>query len=117
MADLIIEVLPYAIGVFASPLPVIIAIVMLFTPRPLPTSVTYVVTWIAGLTAVTVVLLTFTLLSFASFSSTWGLRDVYVGPLEGGVGSFQIAGVICQFVLQIDHFLFASSNAGGNRGA
>ena len=56
MADLIIEVLPYAIGVFASPLPVIIAIVMLFTPRPLPTSVTYVVTWIAGLTAVTVVL-------------------------------------------------------------
>ncbi len=56
MADLIIEVLPYAIGVFASPLPVIIAIVMLFTPRPLPTSVTYVVTWIAGLAAVTVVL-------------------------------------------------------------
>ena len=36
MADLIIEVLPYAIGVFASPLPVIIAIVMLFTPAPYP---------------------------------------------------------------------------------
>ncbi len=56
MAELIIEVLPYAVGVFASPLPVIIAIVMLFTPRPRPTSVTYVATWVAGLTAVTVLL-------------------------------------------------------------
>lgn len=56
MANLILEVLPYAVGVFASPLPVIIAVVLLFTPRPRPTSVTYVVTWIAGLTVATVVM-------------------------------------------------------------
>lgn len=53
---MIIELLPFAAGVFASPLPVIIGIVLLFTPRPRPTSVTYVVTWIAGLTFATVVL-------------------------------------------------------------
>jgi len=56
VTDLIIELLPFAAGVFASPLPVIIGIVLLFTPRPRPTSVTYVVTWIAGLTFATVVL-------------------------------------------------------------
>jgi threonine/homoserine/homoserine lactone efflux protein len=56
MVDLIVELLPYAVGVFASPLPVIIAIVMLFTPRPRVTSVTYVTTWVAGLTLVTVLL-------------------------------------------------------------
>ncbi|HRY09292.1 MAG: GAP family protein [Actinobacteria bacterium] len=56
MPELIIEVLPYAAGVFASPLPVIIAIVMLFTPTPRPTSFTYVATWVTGLTVVTVVL-------------------------------------------------------------
>lgn len=56
MSQLILDVLPYAVGVFASPLPVIVAIVMLFTPRPLGTTLTYVLTWIAGLTAVTVLL-------------------------------------------------------------
>ena len=53
---MIIELLPFAVGVFASPLPVIVGIVLLFTPRPRPTSVTYVVTWIAGLTLATVVM-------------------------------------------------------------
>lgn len=43
-------------GVLASPLPVIAAIVMLFTPRPRATTLTYVLTWIAGLTAVTLLL-------------------------------------------------------------
>jgi threonine/homoserine/homoserine lactone efflux protein len=56
VTDLIIELLPYAAGVFASPLPVIVATVLLFTPRPRPTSVTYVVIWIAGLTLATVVM-------------------------------------------------------------
>jgi hypothetical protein len=35
------------------------------------------------LTAVTVVLLTFTILTFASFSSSWGTRRTYVGPSMG----------------------------------
>lgn len=56
MPQLIVDVLPYAVGVFASPLPVIVAIVMLFTPRPLATTVTYVLTWVSGLTIVTAVL-------------------------------------------------------------
>lgn len=55
VATLIMEILPFAIGVFASPLPVIMAVVFLFTPRPRPTSVTYVVTWVLGVTAATVV--------------------------------------------------------------
>ncbi|MBP7405537.1 MAG: GAP family protein [Candidatus Microthrix sp.] len=56
MMQLIVEVLPFAVGVFASPLPVIVSVVLLFTPRPRPTTVTYVVTWIAGLTLATVVM-------------------------------------------------------------
>jgi len=35
------------------------------------------------LTAVTVVLLTFTILTFASFGSTWGIRQSYQGPVIG----------------------------------
>jgi len=35
------------------------------------------------LTAVTVVLLTFTILTFASFSSSWGNRRTYTGPMFG----------------------------------
>ncbi len=56
VTDLTIQLLPYAAGVFASPLPVIVGIVLLFTPRPRPTSITYVLTWIAGLTLATVVM-------------------------------------------------------------
>jgi hypothetical protein len=36
------------------------------------------------LTAVTVVLLTFTILTFASFSNVWGNRRTYLGPLPDG---------------------------------
>lgn len=60
MGELIAEILPFAFGVFASPLPVIVAILMLFTARPRVTSLAYVATWVAGVTAVTVV---FTLLA------------------------------------------------------
>ncbi len=35
------------------------------------------------LTAATVVLLTFTILTFASFSSSWGARRTYAGPISG----------------------------------
>ncbi len=35
------------------------------------------------LTAVTVVLLTFTILTFASFGSSWGNRRTYTGPMSG----------------------------------
>ena len=36
-----------------------------------------------ALTAVTVLLLTFTILTFASFGSSWGLRTTYEGPMSG----------------------------------
>ncbi len=65
MPELILEILPFAIGVFASPLPVIIAIVMLFTPEPRGTSVLYVATWVMGLTVVTV--------AFTLFAEALGL--------------------------------------------
>jgi len=35
------------------------------------------------LTATTVVLLTFTILTFASFGSSWGIRETYEGPMSG----------------------------------
>lgn len=54
MGELILEVVPFGIGVFASPLPVILAILMLFTQRPRITSLVYVGTWLAGVAAVTV---------------------------------------------------------------
>lgn len=53
MSELILEVLPFGVGVFASPLPVILAILMLFTQRPMAISGVYVATWLAGVTAVT----------------------------------------------------------------
>ena len=53
--QLILDVLPYAAGVFASPLPVILGIVLLFTPEPRHTSMVYVITWVAGVTLATVV--------------------------------------------------------------
>ena len=42
------------------------------------------------LTSATVVLLTFTILTFASFGSSWGLRKKYVGPLTGSTPRFMI---------------------------
>lgn len=54
MTELIAAILPFAFGVFASPLPVIVGILMLFSDRPRSTSGVYVATWLAGLTAVTV---------------------------------------------------------------
>lgn len=56
LRDLIGEVLPFAVGVFASPLPVIVAILLLFTPRPRITSLVYIAAWIGGVAAVTAVL-------------------------------------------------------------
>lgn len=52
---MIIDVMPYAIGVFASPLPVIIAIVMLFTDRPKVISAVYIGTWTVGVLLATVI--------------------------------------------------------------
>jgi threonine/homoserine/homoserine lactone efflux protein len=60
MAEAIVEILPFALGVFASPLPVILAILLLFSAHPRATSASYVVTWVAGLTLLTVA---FTLLA------------------------------------------------------
>ncbi|MCE5327446.1 MAG: M28 family peptidase [Planctomycetaceae bacterium] len=37
-----------------------------------------------ALTATTVLLLTFTILTFASFGSSWDLRSTYEGPMSGG---------------------------------
>lgn len=69
--DLILEILPFAVGVFASPMPVILGVVLLFTPRPRVTSMAYVLTWVAGVTAATVV-----------FALLAGLID----KQEGGAG-------------------------------
>ena len=47
------DLLPVALGVAISPLPIIAVIVMLFGKRPLPAAVSFGVGWIIGLTATT----------------------------------------------------------------
>lgn len=53
--QLVPDVIPFAIGVFASPLPVIIAILMLFAPHPHRISGIYIATWTSGVVLATLV--------------------------------------------------------------
>ena len=60
MTSVIGEVLPLAIGVAVSPIPIIAAILMLLSPRAKSMSVAFLVGWIVGIVVAIVV---FTLLS------------------------------------------------------
>jgi hypothetical protein len=50
------DILPLAVGVAISPIPIIAAILMLFSPRAAGTSTGYLVGWILGIIAVTALL-------------------------------------------------------------
>ncbi len=72
------EILPLAVGIAISPIPIIAAILMLLSPQAKGTSVGFLIGWVAGV--VTAVVL-FTLLSS-------------VLPEDSGEGSAPVAGVI-----------------------
>jgi hypothetical protein len=55
MGSTISEVLPFAIGVAISPIPLIAVILMLFTPRAKANGVAYLVGWVVGLGALAAV--------------------------------------------------------------
>lgn len=60
MGEAIADVLPYAVGIAISPIPIIAAILMLLSPRARSTGVAFLIGWVVGIAvAVTV----FTLLS------------------------------------------------------
>lgn len=60
MTSVIGEILPLAIGVAVSPIPIISAILMLFSPKAKSTSVAFLLGWIAG---IVVAIVAFTLMS------------------------------------------------------
>jgi Sap, sulfolipid-1-addressing protein len=57
MGPAIGEILPLAVVVALSPIPVIALILMLFTDRARPNSLAFTLGWIAGIVAVSVVVL------------------------------------------------------------
>jgi Na+/proline symporter len=78
MGSVIGEILPLAVGIAISPIPIIAAILMLLSPRAKATSVGFLLGWLAGI-LVAVVL--FTLLSS-------------VLPQQDSSGSSPVSGVI-----------------------
>ncbi|HKN42879.1 MAG TPA: GAP family protein, partial [Propionibacteriaceae bacterium] len=60
MGSVIGEILPLAVGIAISPIPIIAVILMLLSPRAKGTSVGFMIGWLAGIVVAIVV---FTLLS------------------------------------------------------
>ncbi|MGI5447772.1 GAP family protein [Streptomyces sp. CA-243310] len=56
MGELLGEVVPLALGIALSPVPVVPAVFLLFTPRPRVTAGSFLAGWTAGVLAVTVAL-------------------------------------------------------------
>ena len=95
MVSVIGEILPLAVGIAISPIPIIAAILMLLSPRARGTSVGFLIGWVAG---IVVAIVLFTLLSS-------------VIPLDTG-GSSSVAGVI---TIILGVLLFSwRSKSGGN---
>jgi hypothetical protein len=67
MGDVLAEILPLAVGVAISPVPIIAVILMLFTPRARSTGPAFLVGWVLG---VAIVVIAATALSSAASSSS-----------------------------------------------
>lgn len=90
MGETISEVLPYAVGIAISPVPIIAAILMLLSPRARSTGVGFLVGWVIGIAvAVTV----FTLLSSLIPKPASGSSQPVVGTIKLllGVGLLLLA--------------------------
>lgn len=55
MGDALASSVTYAVGIAASPIPVVAVIVLLLSPRPRVNSILFTVTWVAGISAIVVV--------------------------------------------------------------
>ncbi len=68
----VLETLPFAIAIAASPFPVVPAILLLFTARPRPTSLAFLAGWLLGiLSATTVFVLLSEFVQSGQTSPTW----------------------------------------------
>ncbi len=88
MGDVFGEILPFAVGVAVSPVPIAAAIVMLFTPRARTNGPMFMFGWIAGLLVVgTIVLL------IPGFGPSEGEPSTTTGIIKGllGLGMFAVA--------------------------
>jgi Sap, sulfolipid-1-addressing protein len=88
MGDAIGGVLPFAVGVAVSPVPIAAAIVMLFTPKARTNGPVFMIGWIAGLLVVgTIVLL------IPGLEPSEGEPSATVGVIKGllGLGMFVVA--------------------------
>ena len=72
MGGVIGDLLPLAVGVAISPIPIIATILMLLAPKAGSTSVGFLIGWVAGIVAATVV--------FTVIAATAGLDDDSSGP-------------------------------------
>jgi threonine/homoserine/homoserine lactone efflux protein len=73
MTEVIGEILPLAIGIAISPIPIIAAILMLLSPRAKGTSVGFLIGWVAG---IVVAIVLFTLISTVIAQDTGGPSPV-----------------------------------------
>jgi hypothetical protein len=68
----VLETLPFAIAIAASPFPIIRAILLLFTARPRPTSLAFLAGWLLGIvSATTVFVLLSEVVESGESSPTW----------------------------------------------
>jgi threonine/homoserine/homoserine lactone efflux protein len=82
----VLETLPFALAIAASPFPIIPAILLLFTERPRPTSFAFLAGWLLGIGAATTV---FVLVSEAVESSE--SSPAWVSWVRVGLGSLLVA--------------------------
>ncbi len=78
MTQILGELLPLAVGIAVSPVPVIAVILMLLAPKARATSIGFLLGWVLGIIAVTVI---FTLLA----SAVPARNDLAAGPIRGVV--------------------------------
>ncbi len=81
MGDVIGEVLPFAVGVAVSPVPIAAAIVMLFTPKARTNGPIFMIGWIAGLLVVGTIVL-----SIPGFEPNEGEPSTTTGLIKGLLG-------------------------------
>jgi hypothetical protein len=91
MGQAISEVLPFAIGVAISPVPIIAVILVLFTPRARVNGVAFLVGWVVGLTIVSVVVYAIASSADVSDSSSSASDTSFTLKLALGVGLIVLA--------------------------
>ena len=74
MGPVIGEILPLAVGIAISPIPIVAVILMLLSPRAKSTSVGFMIGWVVGIIVAVVV---FTLGAFAvwAYALSWALKQ------------------------------------------